>query len=218
MRKELLVSVCALALVVGANNAFAGAYGEPVEPEEAPAAPPAPPAVMEEEEPDYARTGAYIGVGGNYAINNFDGLNPLNGPTTDSVDNSSGYFVRAGYRVHANVAVEARFEHFLGFETDPGPGHLEGYAVTANVKGFILTGRYQPYVLFGMGYLDLNSPGNDQGDAIAGDDFAMRFGGGLDGYVTENISMGPEVAYVLPTGDASDLDMVTISLGLNYRF
>ncbi|MFN2378113.1 MAG: outer membrane beta-barrel protein [Candidatus Binatia bacterium] len=222
MRKELLVSVCALGLLVGANNAFAGAYGEPVEPEEAPAPPPAPAAVIEEEEVDYARTGFYIGAGGNYAFNNFDGLNSTpGGPAivaTDSVDNSAGYFVRAGYRVHANVAVEARFEHYLGFETDPGPGHLEGYSIMANVKGFLLTGRYQPYVLFGMGYLDLNSPGVDQGDEIAGDDFAMRFGGGLDAYITENLSMGPELAYLLPTGDASDLDMLTLSLGLNYRF
>ncbi len=218
MRKELLMSVCALGLLVGAGNAFAGAYGEPVEPEEAPVAPPAPAPMVIEEEPDYARTGPYLGVGGNFAINNFGSVASAPGFTRDSVDNSGGFHVRGGYRVHPNVAVELRYEHFLGFETDPGPGRLEGWMLTGNVKGYFTTGRYQPYAVFGMGYLDLNSPGVDQGDAIAGDDFAMRFGLGLDANITENVAMGPEVAYVLPVGDASDLDMITLALGLQYKF
>jgi opacity protein-like surface antigen len=212
MRKEILTSLCALGLLVGASAAYAGTYGDEPQNEESPAAPYSrPEPVPVDDGPDYARTGFYLGLGGNFAIEFFDG--------SMNVDNSSGYHVRAGYRVHPNVALEARYERYMGFETDPNPGHFEGWSATGNVKGFILTGRYQPYLLFGMGYFDLNYPGrNRAGDASPGDDFAMRFGAGLEGNITEHIAIGPEIAYVLPVGDASDLDMLTISLGLQYKF
>ena len=212
MRKVVVSSICALGVLFAAQPVLAGSPGPDNEYEEAPQAPPAPPAaVIEEEELEYARTGPYIGLGGVYAIELFDG--------GMNVDNSNGFHVRAGYRVHPHVAVEARYEHYLNFETDPLPGHFEGWSVTANVKGFILTGRWQPYVLFGMGYLDINYPGpNRVGDARPGDDFAMRFGMGMDAHLTEHISIGPEIAYVLPVGDAEDLDFLTIGLGLQFNF
>jgi hypothetical protein len=212
MRKSVFSSVCAIGLLFGAQGAIAGTYGDPVVNEESPGAPPAPAAVIEqEEELEYARTGPYIGIGGVYAIELFDG--------GMNVDNSNGFHVRAGYRVHPHIAVEARYEHYFNFETDPLPGHFEGWSVTGNVKGFILTGRWQPYVLFGMGYLDINYPGpNRVGDARPGDDFAMRFGVGMDAHITEHISIGPEIAYVLPVGDAEDLDFLTIALGLQFNF
>jgi hypothetical protein len=52
----------------------------------------------------------------------------------------------------------------------------------------------------------------------SGDNFAARFGGGLDFYVDPNIVITLDSSYVLPTGDAEDLDHVTISLGIQYRF
>jgi hypothetical protein len=212
MRNQVMSSVCALSLLLGAQAAFAGTYGDPVVNEESPQAPPAPAAVIEEvEESDYAEVGPYIGLGGVYAIELFDG--------GMNVDNSNGFHVRAGYRVHPHVAVEARYEHYLGFETDPFPGHFEGWSLTGNVKGFILTGRWQPYLLFGMGYLDINYPGaNRAGDARPGDDFAMRFGMGFDAHLSDLISIGPEIAYVLPVGDAEDLDFLTVGLGLQFNF
>jgi opacity protein-like surface antigen len=223
MRKVIFSSVCALSLLCGAQGAIAGTYGDPVVNEESPAAPPPAREVeVVEEELEYARTGPYIGVGGVFAMELFDG--------GMNVDNSNGFHVRAGYRVHPHIAVEARYEHYLNFETDPGTGtgigapnnglgHFEGWSITGNVKGFILTGRWQPYVLFGMGYLDINYPGpNRGGDARPGDDFAMRFGVGMDAHLTEHISIGPEVAYVLPVGDAEDLDFLTIGLGLQFNF
>lgn len=229
MRNQVMSSVCALSLLLGAQAAFAGTYGDPVVNEESPQPPPAPAAVIEEvEESDYAEVGPYIGLGGVYAIELFDG--------GMNVDNSNGFHVRAGYRVHPHIAVEARYEHYLGFETDPGdgpgsdptdfgPGHFEGWSLTANVKGFILTGRWQPYLLFGMGYLDINYPGVNRvpngfngGDARPGDDFAMRFGVGFDAHLSDLISIGPEIAYVLPVGDAEDLDFLTVGLGLQFNF
>jgi opacity protein-like surface antigen len=213
MKHKLLPSLCSLGLLLAAGTAFAGAYGEPVDATETPAAAPPPVETVVEETVNYARTGPYIGLGGVYAIELFDD-NSVGGARTD---NSGGIHAKAGWRFHPNAAAEVRYDWFHEFDLDPG--HIDGWLITANVKGYLLTGRFQPYGLVGMGYLSANgSAGNFAGAAHPAHDFAMRFGGGLDAYITDNIVAGPEFAYVLPTGSANDLDMMTISLGLSWRF
>lgn len=207
MRKNFVLFVGALALCGSATGALAGAYGETQEMEETPAASPAA-AVEVEEGIDYAATGCYIGAGGSYAFELFDRTG-----SGSSVADSFGFFVTTGYRLHPNIAVEARYDHFVEFDLDPG--QYDGWALTANAKGYMLTGRFQPYGLIGLGYIDIDAK-NTSGRA--GDSAVMRFGLGMDAYITEHLSVGPEVAYVLPFGDASDFDMITLSLGANYRF
>lgn len=210
MRKELLTSVCALGLVLGANSAFAGAYGEPVEAEEAPAAAPAPIAAPEETV-DYARTGPYLGLGGVYAVELFDDQGSAR------TSNSPGFYVNAGYRFHAHASAELRYEYYAQFDLDPG--QINAWTTTVNLKGYLLTGRFQPYGLAGMGYMHGDgSAGNFAGAAHPSNGFALRFGGGLEAYVTEHIFLGPEFAYTLPTGSANDLDMFVVSLGAAYKF
>lgn len=211
MRSELLTTVCALSLLLGANSALAGAYGEPPVNEEAPAPPPAPPAVVEEEM-NCAALGPYVGLGALYAVELFD-----DGPLGAATDNSWGFELRGGYRFHPNFAAELLYQYYADFDTDPG--HLDGWSVSANLKGYLMTGRVQPYGLLGLGFIAGNGSGGNYNQAAKpGDDFMMRFGGGLDVCITEHISMGPEFAYILPTSDAQDLDMLTVSLGMNYRF
>lgn len=214
MRKEIITLACAIGLFGTASAAFAGAYGEPVQAEETPAAAPAP-VVAEEPEVDYAAPGPYIGIGGQYAIEFFDA-----GPIDAS--NSSGFHVEAGYRVIPNLAVEARYENYTEFDTDDtvgrNGGHISGWSLTANAKAYALTGRFQPYGLIGLGYINMDPDRNSvEGDNGA---FAMRFGGGLEAHITENISMGPELAYVLPisSDDIEDLDFLTVGLGIRYIF
>jgi opacity protein-like surface antigen len=201
-----------LSLVFGATTAFAGAYGEPVEAEEAPKAAPAPAAAaVVTETADYARTGPYVGLGGLYAVELFD--DHLSART----GNSGGLHAQAGYRFHPNAAAELRYEWLHEFDLDPG--QINAWDITINGKAYILTGRVQPYALIGMGYIHgQGSGGNFVQAAHPSTGFAMRFGGGIEGYITEHISMGPEFAYLLPTGSANDLDMFTVSFGINYKF
>lgn len=214
MRKEIITLACVLGLFGSATGALAGAYSDPQVADEAPVAAPAP-VVEAEPEIDYAAPGAYIGVGGVYAIELFDDMENYN------VGNSSGFQVNVGYRALPNLAVEARYENYTEFDLDPN-GHMNGWSLTANAKAFILTGRWQPYALVGLGYLSMDKDRMMAGSVYESDDgaFAMRFGGGMDAYITENISMGPEVAYVLPiAGDnIDDLDFITIGAGLRYTF
>jgi len=212
MRKELLTSVCALSLVLGASSAFAGAYGEPVEAEEAPVSAPAPAAVVETEEAvDYARTGPYLGLGGVYAVELFDDQGSAR------TSNSPGFHVKAGYRFHPHAAAELRYEYYAQFDLDPG--QINAWSTTINLKGYLLTGRFQPYGLIGMGFMHGDgSAGNFAGAAHPSNGFALRFGGGLETYITEHFFVSPEFAYTLPTGSANDLDMLVVSFGLGYKF
>ena len=215
MRKNLVMLIGAIALIGSATSARAGAYGEPERAEEAPA--PAPAVAMQaEEEVDYARVGPYVGIGGNYAIENFDAT----GVGNDG--NSPGFHVRAGYRVHPNVAIEGLYEYMSEFDEDSFPAsrttnNYSAWAVTLNAKGYLLTGRWQPYLLYGLGYIDVNGH-NVQNNTGTGEGLDMRFGAGMDACLTENIAIGPEVAYVLPFGDAANFDMITVALGLRYKF
>ena len=162
-----------------------------------------------------AAPGPYIGVGGQYAIELFDDMENY------TVGNSGGFQVNAGYRVIPNLAVEARYEHYNEFDLDTD-GHMNGWSVTANAKAFALTGRFQPYALVGLGYLSMEKDRMNPGSTYESDDaaFAMRFGGGMDAYITENISMGPEIAYVLPISadNIDNLDFLTVGAGLRYTF
>ncbi|MFN2425651.1 MAG: outer membrane beta-barrel protein [Candidatus Binatia bacterium] len=210
MRKELFTSIVTLGLLAGATTAFAGAYGEDVEAVEAPVSPPA---VVEVAEVtvDYAALGPYIGVGGLYAVELFDDQGSAR------TGNSGGFNVHAGYRFHAHAAAELRYEYYHRFDLDPG--HIDAWSTTINLKGYLLTGRFQPYGLIGMGYLSgEGSAGNFAGAAHPSNGFALRFGGGLDGYITEHISVGPEFAFLLPTGSANDLDMFTVGFNVQYKF
>src|SRR5512141_67538 len=131
MRKWVLSLVCSFGLLGGATSALAGAYGGTAQPEEMPQAPPAGAAVAQATAPDYAAVGPYIGIGGLYAIELFDHTCGCD------YDNSGGFNVRAGYRVHPNIAVEALFEDYVEFERDDHysvttrDGHRSAWSTTA---------------------------------------------------------------------------------------
>jgi opacity protein-like surface antigen len=210
MRKQFVSLVCGIALLGGATGAMAGAYGEEETAEETPAAVQAAPAPEPVPEIDYARLAPYIGLGGLYSVELFNDAGAR-------VDNSSGFHVRLGYRFHRNFSAEVLYENMTSYDMDPG--HFNAWAATFNGKGFLLTGRFQPYGVMGLGFMNVNGSGGSPVTAAnAGDGFIMRFGAGMDAYITEHLAMGPEVAYVLPFGHVDHFDMINVSLGIRYVF
>jgi opacity protein-like surface antigen len=186
------------------------------------------------EQDEFARRGWLIGVAASYAIETFkddaeSDAQEVYGPTASlSVDNSFGFNGRVGYRCHRWFSAEVGVEWLDGFKTDlsdPGPINIgidiEPIVVTANMKGYLLTGRYQPFLLVGGGVMtaefkfrgDPGSPGS-----ITETEYAMRFGGGVDLYATKNVVVSLEADYVLPVSSLSDLDYISIGVGLQYRF
>jgi len=187
---------------------------------------------------DFARRGWLVGLGGNYAVETFrddaeaDFRKELGFPVSLSADNSLGVNGRVGYRCHRyfSAEVEVEWNHFDSVLTEPGyhptDNGFEPVVVTANAKGYFLTGRYQPFLLLGAGVMSDRRWGNFREDAPLEFDlknkmqheFAFRFGGGIDLYATKHVVVSLEADYVLPFGDLKTRDYISVSWGFQYRF
>ena len=149
-----------------------------------------------------------------------------------STDNSFGVNGRVGYRCHRyfSAEVEVEWNKFSSDLTQPGYERLanvvsEPVVVTANAKGYFLTGRYQPFLLLGAGVMSADIKLRDPvGLEFTGlesenqNEFAMRFGGGIDLYATEHVVVSLEASYVLPFRSLDTLDYISVSWGFQYRF
>jgi len=179
-----------------------------------------------------------------------------------SDDDAFGVTGRGGYRCHPYVSAELQFETLAEtFDATvseigavPGTGwdendilrkfdvELESLVMTSNVKAHLLTGRYQPFVLAGVGFMRMESKFYDVTSGVPMDPtrpdscdpaparcltsnqsdrtvrLAFRFGGGLDFYLTEQVVVSAEGSYLMPTGKFDGLDYYTFALGLQYRF
>jgi opacity protein-like surface antigen len=187
---------------------------------------------------DFARRGWMLGVAGSYAIETFQddaesNLERVLGvPTKLSVDNSFGFRGLGGYRCHRRFSAEFEIEWLDGFESDfssvgfgeVGEYKFETIVYTTNVKGYLLTGRFQPFLLVGAGLttLDARLTKDNVGLGLSRsqneNSFTMRFGGGIDLYATKNVVVSLQADYVRPFGNLDDLDFVSIGWGVQYRF
>lgn len=156
----------------------------------------------------FDRSGPYASVLGVGAIETFDNTGPFD------FSNGGGFNVRVGYRVLPHFAGEMQFEYVTGF-SDQGID-IDIWNLMWNAKAFLLTERWQPYALFGMGVAEAEASGG--GNSIDEDDFAIRVGGGLDFYATGNVVLTVESAWIKPTDDIDDVNYVTIGGGIQYRF
>jgi opacity protein-like surface antigen len=167
---------------------------------------------LAQEAANYGRSGFYLGGGGTYAIEDFNntaGLNFKNGP---------GFNFRLGYRFHPNIAVEAMGERVDAFDLKGVSGvEINTWTGTLNGKFFALTGRFQPYGLVGIGAMRAQAKVSGFGNTTD-TDFAFRFGGGMDSYLTENWLINVEFSYVKPTGDVKDINYFSLGGGIQYRF
>jgi len=148
------------------------------------------------------------------------------GQSNGHVEDSWGYGGRIGYRFLDWLAVEAQARVLnsikIKLHDQATGGDLRSkatfFTAMANGKGYLLTERFQPYVLVGAGYgyAILNPPGDADKDRSSG--FVAQFGAGLDYYVTDNLGLMTEVSYMWPSGGVSDYDNVSITFGAMLRF
>ncbi len=143
-------------------------------------------------------------------------------PVDIDVDPSVGVIATAGYRFHPNFAAEVQFEWLDEFEIsiqNTEIATIETWTTTVNAKGFLATGRIQPFVLVGLGAFNAELQDSlNLGFSVEETDFAARFGGGLDIYASPQIVLNLGLSYVLPTGDVEDLDYVSVGGGVTVRF
>lgn len=141
------------------------------------------------------------------------------------MDIEPGFGGRGGYRFHPHFSGEVQFEWLAPRDIKRGgskAAKLKTVTATANAKGYLLTGRIQPYLLTGIGLMHSDLDGTNVGfgglPKKQSDDFLARFGGGVEIYIDPETVLTLESNYMLPTGDASDLDHVLVSLGFQLRF
>ena len=169
----------------------------------------------------FARTGPYIGASGLYAIENFD-------TPGFAIDDSRGVGVFAGWRLHPHIAIEARGEILEGFDarakkatSSLQSASLDGFLVTAGPKFYALTGAFQPYAGVGFGAFRAEIDGVFSDGSTATEEITeavLRPAAGFDYYLSENLVVNVEAAYVAPGGDLDNLDFGLVSAGLALRF
>lgn len=168
----------------------------------------------------YARTGFLVGVAAAYVLEDFD--------TGLDVDNSRSASATIGYRVHRYVSIELRGEYLDDFDvraSDADDGafdaDLDGYFFVVGPKFYPLAGSIQPFIGFGLGAMraEIDGIGRD-GTAIndAATEAVVRFAGGVDVFVSENLVLNLEAAYASPGGDLEGIDLGTLGAGLTFRF
>lgn len=171
----------------------------------------------------YGRKGPLLGVAGFYAVENFDSASGL------EIDDSFGGTLFAGYRVHRHVSIEVRGEYLDGFDIGPQgdpsasmlDAEIDGFLITAGPKLYPFTGVLQPFVGLGLGAMRAELEGRaSDGTRFSDDetDVVIRPAAGLDFYVSENLVLNLEAAYVSPGGSLQDIDFATFSSGLTFRF
>ena len=95
---------------------------------------------------------------------------------------------------------------------------LDILTLTGDLKGYLLTGRIQPYGLAGVGFMYADVEDTAFIFGFDETDFAARLGGGVDYYFTENLVFNAEIGGVLPTGRLEILDQFTFAFGIQCRF
>jgi len=171
---------------------------------------------VQAQQPDYSASGPYVGIGFGIGFENFDD----DGMDLD-IDPAYGFDAWGGYRFHPNFAGEFQIEYLNGFEVDNiDPFEVKAQLVTftANAKGYLLTGRWQPFALVGVGMCWQEAWDDFTGESVDETAFAARFGGGIDFYLTESIALNVNSAYVLPTGDLDGGDYISLVVGAQFRF
>ena len=136
--------------------------------------------------PNYKHLGPYMQLNGGFQVITHDG---------DVQAQLSG---KVGIDIIDHVALEAQFE---------GSRDVERVVVTFQQRSKILTGRWQPFVVYGIGF------GRDTTEG-GGTGVALRFGGGLDYMISKNLSIGLDTSFVVIANDLHDYG--SFSLGVRY--
>ena len=162
----------------------------------------------DEEEPDYARTGAYVRGAAQIAVwNAKEGISPA-APVYWQPD--FAFDAAIGWRNSARIALEAEFEWISNHEQPTDGSWLLG----VNGKFFLLEDRIQPYVILGAGAMWVKVPGAAQ----AKGDWAFRNGVGVDFYLNNHWALTGETAFIWGVGSVWNNYFVNVSLGAMYRF
>jgi hypothetical protein len=175
----------------------------------------------EKHERRFSRPGFFIAGGLAWAPQMFD--------TRLDSTHGEGAYGAIGYRFTEYFELEMRFDPVRGFDLagqalngNPIVGKVDGWSTTLNGRLFILTGKFQPYLAFGLGAGSLKASFSQDGDgnpAVIEEVSAyFRPSAGFDFYVSETLALTFDAAIQLPSGRFSSLTYATLGGGIKLRF
>ena len=153
----------------------------------------------------------YVAAGGLASLTNYDL------PTDTGQQSSWGVDARVGYRVFSILAVEGQYQWAARAEITTGTGQqqnvVETHTGTVNAKVLPFEGPFQPYLLLGFGGIHAALRHGD--DTL---ETALRVGGGVNFFFTDNVGIYGEVTYLKPWGSIDGLSTVPIAFGGIFQF
>ena len=158
----------------------------------------------------------YIGVGGSYVYEDID-----SGISEVDFDDTQGLNLRAGYNINDNLALELTYDYLEEF-------NWSGYGINADVdiETLMLAVKIsageeiKPYLTVGAGVmrgkLDVSWLGMSVSESET--DLCAKAGVGVDCFVTDDMSIMVEGAYVWGLNDLDDVGYTMITCGVAYHF
>ncbi|MDH3885773.1 MAG: porin family protein [Desulfobacterales bacterium] len=179
------------------------------------------------ESDDYKRF--YVGAGGSYGIENFDGGGDF--------ENSWGINAKLGYHLIDEIAVQFDYDYLWGFDDNDkieifgdnfeGETELDIMTFILSLKGNFPVKWYQvisPYIIAGGGIMHADADFKIRGPGISGNsstdetDFCGKIGGGFDFFLHENFSVNLEGNYTFGFDDLEDIQYFHFILGGVFHF
>ena len=185
-----------------------------------------------------ANTGMYIGIGGTFAMENFDldELDSLRQYGFDpKYDDTWGVNGKIGYKVNPYFSVELVLEYLPDFnynETARVSGtpvtidsDLDVFTAIIAAKFYPFQAKIKPYLTAGVGIMQasidtkVSAPGY-LSSSVSDDetDPCGKIGLGVDMFINQNISFNLEGAYTAGFSDLDEIQYFTVSAGLAYHF
>ena len=181
-------------------------------------------------------SGLYLGIGGSYTWDNFDGADDdLYGLDMD-FDGGLGVRLQGGYQFNSLLSIQFDLDFVQGLEMSDSV-FIEGVPVTLDAEMDLITYTVaaklsfdmdsdvaKPFILAGVGAIsgDLKATGSAMGvsvsESYSESDLCAKFGGGIDFFTTENVSLGVEGSYVLGFGDMDEIKFFSLTAGVTYHF
>ena len=177
---------------------------------------------------EFNRPGPYIGLGAAGGLTNFSGA--LHG-----FGNSPGFNFRGGYRFNDYMAIEGLYEYMDDFgKSATSPDRFVKASANIQTSNFSLLtklicptlgiSQLQPFISGGLGLLNAN--GSDKlsigSETVkrtpSTTEFAGRVAGGVDYFLTREVSTFFDVGYVIPTDALSNMPYLSLSAGVKYNF
>ena len=166
---------------------------------------------------DFARAGAFVGLGFNWEVPGFQGELRDQG-----YGNSWGFNARGGYRFYDWLAAEGIIEYADKFGPNAQGATGDDFSLlstTVNGKFIVPLQRFQPYLSAGIGFLYADQ-GEGFVDSVKDRDFGFigRLGGGVDLYLTRHWSIFVDNSWTMSTDNTEDLYFYSLGGGARYNF